>query len=137
MFAQFVSILQHLLLLFAQAFQTLFNFLALLFVFGGLKSGLQFANLLIQILLPRSQLAQTALHLSQLAVLFLLFFLCDTFRFVSVLTILKFQLIELLLTLTRSISTNISLDDVSKMLNLMAGMYDQASSIAAAHRIAP
>lgn len=44
---------------------------------------------------------------------------------------------ELLLTLTRSISTNISLDDVSKMLNLMAGMYDQASSIAAAHRIAP
>jgi predicted MarR family transcription regulator len=44
---------------------------------------------------------------------------------------------ELLLTLTRSISTKNSLDDISRILNLLAGMYDQASCIAAAHRIAP
>lgn len=44
---------------------------------------------------------------------------------------------ELLVTLTRSISTEYSLDAISRMLNLMAGMYDQASCIAAAHRIAP
>ncbi len=44
---------------------------------------------------------------------------------------------ELLIGLTRSISTNNSLDDVSRVLNLMAGMYDQASCIAAAHRKTP
>ncbi|HZD52529.1 MAG TPA: winged helix DNA-binding protein [Woeseiaceae bacterium] len=44
---------------------------------------------------------------------------------------------ELLLTLTRSISTEQSLDEVSRVLNLMAGMYDQASCIAAAHRAVP
>lgn len=44
---------------------------------------------------------------------------------------------ELLLTLTRSISTENTLDDVSRVLNLMSGMYDQASCIAAAHRVAP
>jgi predicted MarR family transcription regulator len=44
---------------------------------------------------------------------------------------------ELLLVLTQSISTENSLEDVSRALNLMAGMYDQASCIASAHRIAP
>ena len=44
---------------------------------------------------------------------------------------------ELLLALTRSISGENSLSDVSRILNLMAGMYDQASCIAAAHRISP
>lgn len=42
-----------------------------------------------------------------------------------------------LLTLTKSISTDNTLADVSRVLNLMSGMYDQASCIAAAHRIAP
>ena len=42
---------------------------------------------------------------------------------------------ELLLTLTQSISTENSLGDVGRVLNLMAGMYDQAACIAAAHRI--
>lgn len=43
---------------------------------------------------------------------------------------------ELLFSLTQSMSTQINLEDVSKVLNLMAGIYDQASCIAAAHRIA-
>ena len=42
---------------------------------------------------------------------------------------------ELLITLTQSISTEHSLSDVGRVLNLMAGMYDQAACIAAAHRI--
>ncbi len=44
---------------------------------------------------------------------------------------------ELLLTLTKSVSTEISLEDVSRVLNLMSGIYDQASCIAAAHRLGP
>lgn len=44
---------------------------------------------------------------------------------------------ELLLTLTRSITTEDSLDDIARVLTLMSGMYDQASCIAAAHRVAP
>jgi predicted MarR family transcription regulator len=43
---------------------------------------------------------------------------------------------ELLISLTQSMSTDIHLDDVAKVLNLLAGIYDQASCIAAAHRIA-
>jgi predicted MarR family transcription regulator len=43
---------------------------------------------------------------------------------------------ELLISLTQSMSTDINLEDVSKVLNLLAGIYDQASCIAAAHRIA-
>lgn len=43
---------------------------------------------------------------------------------------------ELLIPLTRSMSTDIDLEDVAKVLNLLAGIYDQASCIAAAHRIA-
>jgi len=42
---------------------------------------------------------------------------------------------ELLIELTQSISTRISLSEVGKVLNLMAGMYDQAACVAAAHRI--
>ena len=42
---------------------------------------------------------------------------------------------ELLISLTRSMSTEISLVDAARVLNLMSGMYDQASCIAAAHRI--
>jgi predicted MarR family transcription regulator len=42
---------------------------------------------------------------------------------------------ELLLSLTKSMSTDISFDDVARVLNLMSGIYDQASCIAAAHRI--
>lgn len=44
---------------------------------------------------------------------------------------------ELLLALTRSIATDQSLDEVSRVLNLLSGMYDQASCIAAAHRAVP
>ena len=42
---------------------------------------------------------------------------------------------ELLIVLTQSISTENSLSDVARVLNLMAGMYDQAACVAAAHRI--
>jgi predicted MarR family transcription regulator len=42
---------------------------------------------------------------------------------------------ELLLTLTGAISTDNSLTGVGRVLNLMAGMHDQAACIAAAHRI--
>jgi len=42
---------------------------------------------------------------------------------------------ELLITLTQSISTEHSLSEFGRVLNLMAGMYDQAACIAAAHRI--
>ena len=42
---------------------------------------------------------------------------------------------DLLIGLATSMSTDISLSDVSKVLNLMAGIYDQASCIAAAHRV--
>ena len=43
---------------------------------------------------------------------------------------------ELLITLTKSMSTDISLVDAARVLNLMSGMYDQAACIAAAHRVA-
>lgn len=43
---------------------------------------------------------------------------------------------ELLIALTKSMSTDINMADVSKVLNLLAGIYDQASCIAAAHRVA-
>jgi len=42
---------------------------------------------------------------------------------------------ELLIALTRSITTDNSLSDVARVLNLMAGMYDQAACVAAAHRV--
>jgi predicted MarR family transcription regulator len=42
---------------------------------------------------------------------------------------------ELLISLTKSMSTDISFVDVARVLNLMSGIYDQASCIAAAHRI--
>ena len=42
---------------------------------------------------------------------------------------------ELLITLTQSITTDQSLTEVGRVLNLMAGMYDQAACVAAAHRI--
>ena len=42
---------------------------------------------------------------------------------------------ELLIDLTQSITTNKNLSDVARVLNLMAGMYDQAACVAAAHRI--
>ena len=42
---------------------------------------------------------------------------------------------ELLITLTQSITTDQSLTQVGRVLNLMAGMYDQAACVAAAHRI--
>jgi predicted MarR family transcription regulator len=42
---------------------------------------------------------------------------------------------ELLISLTESMSTDIRFADVAKILNLMSGIYDQASCIAAAHRV--
>lgn len=42
---------------------------------------------------------------------------------------------DLLIGLTKSMSTDIGISDVSRVLNLMAGVYDQASCIAAAHRV--
>ena len=42
---------------------------------------------------------------------------------------------ELLISLTQSMSTDISLVDVARTLNLLSGMYDQASCIAATHRV--
>lgn len=42
---------------------------------------------------------------------------------------------ELLISLTESMSTDIHLADVAKVLNLLSGIYDQASCIAAAHRV--
>lgn len=42
---------------------------------------------------------------------------------------------ELLINLTRSMTTDISLVDVSMVLSLLSGVYDQASCIAAAHRM--
>jgi predicted MarR family transcription regulator len=42
---------------------------------------------------------------------------------------------ELLISLSKSMSTEIPLADVAKILNLMSGIYDQASCIAAAHRV--
>lgn len=44
---------------------------------------------------------------------------------------------ELLVALTTSLSTECSFTEGSRLLNLMSGMYDQASCIAAAHRITP
>ena len=42
---------------------------------------------------------------------------------------------ELLVTLMQSMSTDIGLPNAAKILNLMAGIYDQASCIAASHRV--
>ncbi len=42
---------------------------------------------------------------------------------------------ELLISLTESVSSEVHLSDASKILNLMAGIYDQASCIAASHRV--
>lgn len=42
---------------------------------------------------------------------------------------------ELLISLTGSMSTEIRLAEVAKTLNLMSGIYDQASCIAASHRV--
>lgn len=42
---------------------------------------------------------------------------------------------ELLIALTESMSTDIDMADVAKVLNLLSGIYDQASCIAAAHRV--
>ncbi len=42
---------------------------------------------------------------------------------------------ELLISLTRSISGDSELDAISKVLNLMSGLYDQASCVAATHRV--
>lgn len=41
---------------------------------------------------------------------------------------------ELLIPLTQSMSTDINLADSSRVLNLLAGIYDQSSCIAATHR---
>jgi len=41
---------------------------------------------------------------------------------------------ELLISLTQSMSTDIGLADVARVLNLLSGIYDQASCIAATHR---
>ncbi|MEJ8569773.1 winged helix DNA-binding protein [Elongatibacter sediminis] len=41
---------------------------------------------------------------------------------------------ELLISLTQSMSTDISLADIARVLNLLSGIYDQASCIAATHR---
>lgn len=43
---------------------------------------------------------------------------------------------ELLISLTQSMSTDISLADMARVLNLLSGIYDQASCIAATHRAA-
>lgn len=43
---------------------------------------------------------------------------------------------ELLISLTHSMHTDISLVDVSRVLNLFSGIYDQASCIATTHRVA-
>lgn len=42
---------------------------------------------------------------------------------------------ELLISLTGSMSTDIRLADAAKILNLFSGIYDQASCIAASHRV--
>lgn len=42
---------------------------------------------------------------------------------------------ELLISLIESMSTDTQLVDVAKILNLLSGIYDQASCIAAAHRV--
>jgi len=42
---------------------------------------------------------------------------------------------ELLISLTQSMSTDISLLDVARVANLLSGIYDQASCIAATHRV--
>ena len=42
---------------------------------------------------------------------------------------------ELLIDLTQSITTEKNLSDVARVLSLLAGMYDQAACVAAAHRI--
>lgn len=42
---------------------------------------------------------------------------------------------ELLISLTQSMSTDISLANVARVLNLLSGIYDQASCIAATHRV--
>ncbi len=42
---------------------------------------------------------------------------------------------ELLISLTRSIEGLRDLDGVSKLLNLMSGLYDQASCVAVTHRV--
>ena len=43
---------------------------------------------------------------------------------------------DLLIPLTQSMSTDISLADIARVLNLFAGIYDQSSCIAATHRTA-
>ena len=42
---------------------------------------------------------------------------------------------ELLISLTQSMSTDISLTEVARVVNLLSGIYDQASCIAATHRM--
>jgi predicted MarR family transcription regulator len=42
---------------------------------------------------------------------------------------------ELLISLTRSITGERDLESIAKVLNLMSGLYDQASCVAATHRV--
>lgn len=42
---------------------------------------------------------------------------------------------ELLVSLTRSITVGSNLESIAKVLNLMSGLYDQASCVAATHRV--
>lgn len=42
---------------------------------------------------------------------------------------------ELLISLTQSMSTDIGHADIARILNLLSGIYDQASCIAATHRV--
>lgn len=42
---------------------------------------------------------------------------------------------ELLVSLTRSVTEGMDLESIAKVLNLMSGLYDQASCVAATHRV--
>jgi predicted MarR family transcription regulator len=42
---------------------------------------------------------------------------------------------ELLVSLTRTVTEGMDLDAIAKVLNLMSGLYDQASCVAATHRV--
>lgn len=42
---------------------------------------------------------------------------------------------ELLLSMTESLGSNTKLEEVARILNLLSGLYDQASRVAATHRV--
>ncbi len=95
---EFVGILEQLLLAIAQAFQLLFEFLLFLLGFRLLQREVQFAQLLVKILLSTGEFIEPIHDLAHFALRGLIGRIRSALGFVSIWVILEFQLLDLLLS---------------------------------------